>query len=72
MQVYDLEGKRLTVTDLAKAIEQASMFMNFSHVDPSFAQVDKHLQAYWSDLHDKLVALQKEQKVQPKHKDTGQ
>lgn len=72
MQVYDLDGKRLTVTDLAKAIEQARMFMNFRHVDPSFAQVDKNLQAYWRDLHDKLVALQKEQKAQPKHNDTGQ
>ncbi len=71
MQVIYLDGKPMTVTDLAKAIKQASMFMDFRHVAPTFAQVDKRLHEYWRDLHDKLVALQKEQTAQPKHNDTA-
>jgi hypothetical protein len=65
MHVKDLDGKRVEVTDLHKALEQASMFKQFRHDDTSFKELDDRLNAYWSDLHDKLVALHKEQNTRP-------
>jgi signal transduction histidine kinase len=59
MHIYDLDGKRVTITDLPEAIRQAGEFKEFRHEDPSFSEMDKKLQAYWSDIHTKLVALQK-------------
>lgn len=59
MHVFDLDGKRVDVTDLKQAIDQANLFKAFTHVDPEFAELDKRSQAYWSDLHDKLINLQK-------------
>jgi hypothetical protein len=64
MHVFDLDGKQVTVTDLEKAIEQASEFKQFRHEDASFKELDDRLNAYWSDLHDKLLALKNTQHPQ--------
>lgn len=55
--VIDLNGHKITVTDLDKAIEQASLMKCYWHEDTNFAQMDNRLSAYWMDMYDKLTAL---------------
>jgi hypothetical protein len=59
MHIYDMNGKRVTITDLTEAIRLAGEYKDNRHEDPSFAEMDKHLQAYWSDIYTKLLELQK-------------
>lgn len=59
MHIIDIDGKLITVTDLPEAIRQAAAFKEFRHEDPAFAETDKRLQAYWHDIHAKLLELQK-------------
>ncbi|WP_367866985.1 3-isopropylmalate dehydratase [Pedobacter sp. WC2423] len=60
MEITDLSGTKIKVTDLKKAIKQANLFKSYAHENPSPAQIlsDMKLQSYWSDFHDKLVELQ--------------
>ena len=62
--ITDLNGLRKEVTDLDKAIEQAEYFKDCHHVPP--VESDKERQAYWADMHEKLIAL-KEQLNKPKN-----
>ena len=57
MTITDLDGKTITVTDLPEAIKQAAMFKGFRHKDRSFKKMDDRLQAYWTDVHKKLLQL---------------
>lgn len=61
MHQFDLYGKQMMVSVLEKAIEQASMFKDFRHEDAAFKEWVEQLKAYWSDLHDKLIALKNQQ-----------
>lgn len=65
MQITDLEGKKITVTDLQKAIEQAATYKEYSHVTASPEQVisDKERQLYWTDIHEKLLQLQSKSSI---------
>lgn len=54
MQIIDLEGKEIKVTDLDKAIEQADTFRNMGDEADEF---EKERKAYWQDLYDKLIKL---------------
>ena len=62
MQITDLEGRQITVTDLDKAIQQAETFRHFRHENPEYRTLDEILQQYWNDLYIKLLCL-KEQTV---------
>lgn len=55
MQITDLNGMPIEVTDLGKAIMMAKRFMKYRHMDKAYIQTDNKLFAYWSDMHDKLV-----------------
>jgi hypothetical protein len=57
MQITDLNGYPITVTNLTLAIKQAAQFMEYRHTDNSFRQMDERLKVYWTDLHTKLVQL---------------
>ena len=57
MEVVDLNGKTLKVTDLKAAIEQAEMFSGYSDKN-SPKEVNQLAQAYWIDLRDKLKKLE--------------
>ena len=57
MQITDLMGNKLTVTDLDKALHHAELFQDFRHTDKSYAGLDKRLTEYWSDIHAKLLKI---------------
>ena len=59
MNITDIEGKSIEVTDLDKAIRQAAMFTNMKHIEKAFEQTDKYLKAYWTDVLKKLKQLKK-------------
>lgn len=56
MKIRDKKGNLITVTDLQEAIEQAAYFKDAHHVPP--VPSDKERQAYWTDMHTKLLKLQ--------------
>lgn len=43
--------------DLEIAIIQADDYRHFRHFDPAHQAMDEHLQAYWEDVYQKLLAL---------------
>ncbi|MDX9883099.1 MAG: 3-isopropylmalate dehydratase [Prolixibacteraceae bacterium] len=57
MKITDRNGQEIEVTDLAAAIAQARCFRGFHHVPPN-PVTDKKRQAYWADIHCKLIRLQ--------------
>jgi hypothetical protein len=60
MQIKDLYGDSITVTDLKAAIEQAHLFKNLSHIDPTpkMKVQDYERKQYWTDIYRKLLQLQ--------------
>jgi hypothetical protein len=60
MQIKDLYGKEITVTDMDEAIKQTDMFRKYSDLDAPEGQseFDRERKAYWTDLHEKLLELQ--------------
>ncbi len=62
MKITDLQGLQIEVTDLDKAIEQAEYFKDLHHVPP--VESDKERQAYWRDIHQKLLQLKSKENEQ--------
>lgn len=56
MQVTDLNGKNIEVTDLDLAIIQADDFRHYRVTATS--EYHQHLYAYWEDMYQKLLAFQ--------------
>lgn len=61
MEVIDLDGKKIKVTDLGEALKQAQMFKSYRHADKTYRELDKKLKQYWTDLYNKLTALKNRQ-----------
>lgn len=59
MYINDMKGRRIEVTDLEKAISQASLFRGMKHEDARFSKLDDELNTYWQDILNKLNALKK-------------
>jgi len=57
MKITDLNGQEITVTDLKAAIVQAKMFKAYRH-EPPEPIADNRQQVYWTDIYNKLIALQ--------------
>lgn len=57
MKITDLNGQHIEVTDLTAALEQAAYFKDCYH-EPPDPVADKRQQAYWTDIYNKLMALQ--------------
>lgn len=55
MKIRDKKGNWIEVTDLKKAIQQTGWYKKYQHNPP--AESDKERQAYWADMHEKLLAL---------------
>jgi hypothetical protein len=55
MNITDLDGKEIAVTDLALAILQADDYRHYRVNDPSAYHL--HLVEYWEDLYQKLLLL---------------
>jgi hypothetical protein len=58
MEVTDLDGKNIEVTDLDLAIMQADDYRHYRVTSPSEYQL--HLYAYWKDMYQKLAALKEQ------------
>jgi len=59
MKITDLNGQEITVTDLKAAIAQAAAYKEYQH-EPPVPIADKRQQAYWTDIYNKLIQLQKQ------------
>jgi hypothetical protein len=61
MKIKDINGLEIEVTDLDRAIEITADYKEYEHVDKSFSEFDKRQKAYWTDMHDKLIAIRQQQ-----------
>lgn len=59
MKITDLNRQQIEITDLPAAFKQAAYFKDCHHVPPD-PRADKRQQAYWTDIYNKLAALQSE------------
>lgn len=57
MNIIDINGYPIEVTDLNKAIKMAEECKVYRHIDLRFADFDKKMNAYWTDFHQKLLKL---------------
>ena len=55
MKIRDKNGNWIEVTDLKKGIWQTGWYKEYQHNPP--VESDKERQAYWADIHEKLLAL---------------
>lgn len=59
MNIKDLNGQPIEVTDLDLAIMQADNYRHYRRSAEEFAEADKRLQNYWQHLYEVLVELRK-------------
>lgn len=57
MEIKDLTGKTIRVTDLDLAILQADDYRHYRRADPVYTEQNAALQAYWQDIYEKLLKL---------------
>lgn len=57
MTIVDINGEKIEVTDLEKAIDLADYFKDAHHVP--MVEMDKIRQAYWKDIFLKLMELKR-------------
>ena len=57
MEITDLKGKIIQVTNLDLAILQADDYRHYRHADLTYAKQDEALQVYWQDVYEKLIAM---------------
>jgi hypothetical protein len=57
MKITDLNGCKIEVTNIDKAIKQAAEYKGYKHSNKSFSDFDKRKNAYWSDIYEKLTAI---------------
>ena len=59
MEIKDLQGMTIKVTDLEGSIAQAEEFMDYHHIDKeeSLQRFDETRRAYWKDIYEKLLQL---------------
>lgn len=55
LNIVDLNGRVLIVTDIDEAIEQAENFKDMHHVP--LVPTDREKQEYWNDVYNKLLEL---------------
>lgn len=57
MNVTDLNGNNIEVTDLDEAIQIAEDYKDYRHVNKGFEEFDNRQCVYWTDLNEKLVNM---------------
>ncbi len=57
MNVTDLNGCPIEVTDLDEAIGLSAQYKAYRHEEKSYSDFDKKLRAYWTDMYEKLTAI---------------
>ena len=64
MKVTDLNGCQIKVTNLDKAIRITAEYKQYEHINDGFSELDKRLNRYWTDMHEKLLKLKSKQNEQ--------
>ena len=64
MKVTDLNGCQIKVTNLDEAIRITAEYKEYEHINDGFSDLDKRLNSYWTDMHEKLVKLKSKQNEQ--------
>ena len=64
MKVTDLNGCQIKVTNLDKAIRITAEYKEYEHINDGFSELDKRLNSYWTDMHEKLLKLKSKQNEQ--------
>lgn len=57
MQITDLNGYPIEVTDINEAIRITAQYKEYRHESKSFSEFDKRQKAYWLDMYEKLMGL---------------
>lgn len=60
MQITDLNGFQIEVTDLDEAIRITADYKEYHHEDKSFSEFDKKQKVYWADMYEKLTTIKKQ------------
>jgi hypothetical protein len=55
--ITDLNGEKIKVTDLEKALAEADEYRHYRHTNKKYKVFDESRQAYWQDLYEKLKEL---------------
>jgi hypothetical protein len=59
MNVTDLNGFQIEVSDLDEAIRITAEYKEYRHEDKSFSEFDKRQKVYWTDMYEKLTTIKK-------------
>ncbi|MES2005477.1 MAG: hypothetical protein V4450_13250 [Bacteroidota bacterium] len=59
MHIIDSNGKKITITNLHAAIDQANVFVGYFETDERFRDFDEVQKSYWIDILEKLQELAK-------------
>lgn len=57
MEVIDLNGHSIEVTDLDEAIKITTEYKNYQQEGNNFSDFNERQKAYWLDMHEKLTAI---------------
>ena len=60
MNVTDLNGFQIEVSDLDEAIRITAEYKEYRHKDKSFSEFEKRQKAYWTDMYEKLTVIKKQ------------
>ncbi len=60
MEIADMNGCQIEITDLDEAIRITAEYKAYRHKDKGYSEFDKRQKAYWSDMYEKLIALKKQ------------
>ena len=60
MNIIDLDGNKIEVTDLQLAIMQADDYRHYQLSGSIHIAFNRKQQAYWDDVYQKLLLLEKE------------
>jgi coenzyme F420-reducing hydrogenase gamma subunit len=60
MQITDLNGCPIEVTNLKEAIKMAEKCKKYHQEDKNFSEFDKRQKTYWTDMYEKLKAIKKQ------------
>ena len=57
MEVIDLNGYAIEVTDLDEAIKITAEYKDYQQEGNDFSDFNERQKAYWMDMHEKLTAI---------------
>ena len=61
MEIIDINDHTIVVNNLDEAILMAEEYKDYKHENRRFADFDKRMNVYWTDLYEKLLQLKSKQ-----------